>query len=54
MKTKTTKEVEKLAFEKFSTWTIVSHLYKRHEVSILYTTLLLTYTLAPMHALGVF
>lgn len=54
MKTKTTKEVEKLAFENFSSWTIVAHLYKRHETTILYTALLLTYTLAPMHALGVF
>lgn len=54
MKTKTTKEVEKLAFENFSSWTIASHLYKRHELSILYTLLFLTYTLAPLHAIGVF
>lgn len=60
MRTKTTKEAEKLTFEKLSTWSILIgvtkvltvrtyRFYKRHEAGVLYLTLFLTYLAVGLH-----
>lgn len=43
-----------MAFERYSTWALLSHVYRRHETGIIYTALALTYLVyLPLHALGV-
>lgn len=52
MKTRTLKEAQALSFESFSTWSVLVHLYKRHETFILYLCVVCTWTWVFVTRLG--
>lgn len=46
IRTKATKEIEQTAFDTLPTYVLISKLYKRHEMFIVYTAAVLAFTWA--------